>query len=283
MSQTAAQVLGLPVEHVRFELGDTRLPAAPGSGGSTTAASVGSAVFNVAQNLRARFINIAVNDSRSPLYGSDEKSIVMRDGRLVLDGTPAKNEALVDLLARQTQSTMTVDAIAGPGPEQGFPEIQKPGGDQQGEKPKSHHSYKIFGAHFCEVRVDPDLGEVRVTRMVSAFAGGRILNERTARSQLLGGMIWGIGMALTEETRIDQPRGFFSNANLADYLLPVNADVPAIEALLVEEVDPYVNPVGSKGLGEIGIVGAAAAAANAVYNATGKRVRELPTTPDKII
>jgi xanthine dehydrogenase YagR molybdenum-binding subunit len=160
--------------------------------------------------------------------------------------------------------------------------MQKPG-DTPGERPKSRHSYKVFGAHFCEVRVDPDLGEVRVARMVSAFAGGRILNARTARSQLQGGMIWGIGMALMEETRIDRQRGFFSNANLADYLLPVNADIPAVEALLVEEVDPYVNPIGSKGLGEIGIVGAAAAVANAVYNATGKRIRDLPITPDKII
>jgi xanthine dehydrogenase YagR molybdenum-binding subunit len=282
MAQTAASVLGVGVEQVRFELGDTRLPAAPGSGGSTTAASAGSAVFNTVQGLRDRLIHMAATDSRSPLYATDEKLIIIRDGRLMVDGQPAGSETLVELLARQALPNVTVDSSTGPGTEQGYPEMQKPG-DTPGERPKSRHSYKVFGAHFCEVRVDPDLGEVRVARMVSAFAGGRILNARTARSQLQGGMIWGIGMALMEETRIDRQRGFFSNANLADYLLPVNADIPAVEALLVEEVDPYVNPIGSKGLGEIGIVGAAAAVANAVYNATGKRIRDLPITPDKII
>ncbi|PRC92446.1 xanthine dehydrogenase family protein molybdopterin-binding subunit [Solimicrobium silvestre] len=282
MSQTAASVLGVEVEQVRFELGDTRLPPAPGSGGSTTAASAGSAVFNTVQKLRDRLIQLAATDTSSPLHGIDEKLIVIRDGRLSSTGVPGRSETLIKLLSRQSQPSVSVTSSTGPGPEQGYPTAQTPG-NVPGEKPKSHHSYKIFGAHFCEVRVDPELGEVKVTRMVSAFAGGRILNARTARSQLQGGMIWGIGMALMEETRIDTQRGFFSNANLADYLLPVNADIPSIEALLVEEVDPYVNPIGSKGLGEIGIVGVAAAVANAVYNATGKRIRDLPITVDKII
>ena len=282
MAQIAASVLGVEVSQVRFELGDTRLPPAPGSGGSTTAASAGSAVFNVAQVLRDRLTHLAATDARSPLYSTNEKMITIRDGRLVAEGAPAGGETLAELLSRQTERSVTVATSSGPGPEQGYPAMQKPG-DAPGEKPKSQHSYKIFGAHFCEVRVDPDLGEVRVARMVSAFAGGRILNARTARSQLQGGMIFGIGMALMEESRIDRQRGFFSNANLADYLLPVNADIASIEALLVEEVDPHVNPLGSKGLGEIGIVGVAAAVANAVFNATGKRIRDLPITPDKII
>jgi xanthine dehydrogenase YagR molybdenum-binding subunit len=282
MAQTAASVLGVGAEQVRFELGDTRLPKAPGSGGSTTAASAGSAVFNTAKNLRDHLIQLAVNDTQSPLYGMAPNLIAIRDGRLSSDSAPDRGETLIALLSRQSSSSISVTAGAGPGVEQGYPATQTPA-DVPGKKPKSHHSYKIFGAHFCEVRVDPELGEVRVSRMVSAFAGGRILNARTAKSQLQGGMIWGIGMALMEETRIDKQRGFFSNTNLADYLVPVNADIPAIEALLVEEVDPYVNPVGSKGLGEIGIVGVAAAVANAVYNATGKRIRSLPITADKLI
>ncbi len=140
-----------------------------------------------------------------------------------------------------------------------------------------------FGAQFAEVRVDADLGTVRVTRFAGAFAAGRILNAKTARSQYLGGITWGIGMALMEHTRHDTRSGRVMNANLAEYLVPVNADIPAIDVHIVPEADAHVNPVGVKGIGEIGIVGVAAAIANAVYNATGVRVRELPITPDKLI
>lgn len=140
-----------------------------------------------------------------------------------------------------------------------------------------------FGAHFAEVHVDPDLGEVRVTRFVGAFAAGRILNEKTARSQFIGGITWGIGMALTEQTRYDERTGRIMTANLADYLVPVHADVPHIETIVVPEDDPHVNEAGVKGIGEIGIVGVAAAIANAVYHATGKRIRDLPITPEKLL
>jgi xanthine dehydrogenase YagR molybdenum-binding subunit len=140
-----------------------------------------------------------------------------------------------------------------------------------------------FGAQFAEVKVDEDLGQVRVTRMVGAFAAGRILNAKTARSQLMGGMIWGIGMALMENTIVDPVRGRIVNANLAEYHVPVNMDVPDIDVITVDEEDPYVNPAGVKGIGEIGITGAPAAIANAVYHATGKRIRELPITADKLL
>jgi xanthine dehydrogenase YagR molybdenum-binding subunit len=142
---------------------------------------------------------------------------------------------------------------------------------------------RSFGAQFVEVRVDRDLGEVRVSRVVSAFGGGRILNAKTARSQFLGGIVWGIGMALHERTVYDQRLGRIMNADLAEYHVPVNLDVPAIDVILVDEDDPHVNQVGVKGIGEIGITGAAAAVANAVYHATGKRVRELPITLDKLL
>jgi xanthine dehydrogenase YagR molybdenum-binding subunit len=140
-----------------------------------------------------------------------------------------------------------------------------------------------FGAHFVEVEVDPDLGMVRVTRFVGAFEGGRILNEKTARSQFLGGIVWGISMALFEKTRYDARSGRIMNANLSDYLVPTNADIPDVDILIIEEDDPHVNPAHAKGIGEVGITGSAAAVANAVYHATGIRVRDLPITPDKLV
>jgi xanthine dehydrogenase YagR molybdenum-binding subunit len=151
--------------------------------------------------------------------------------------------------------------------------------DPEAEK----YSSQAFGCHFAEVAVDPDLGIVRLQRMVSAFAGGRILNQKTAHSQLLGGIVMGIGMALLEETRLDRRNGSFTNINFGEYLVPVNADVRNIDVLLIPEEDPHVNPIGAKGLGEIGIVGVAPAIANAVYHATGKRVRDLPITLDKLL
>lgn len=140
-----------------------------------------------------------------------------------------------------------------------------------------------FGAQFCEVRVDLDLGEVSVSCFVGAFGSGRILNPKMARSQLSGGIIWGIGMALMEETYMDHNLGRYVNANLGEYHVPINADIPNIEIILVAENDPYVNPIGVKGIGEIGVVGAVAAVANAVYHATGKRIRKLPITPDRLL
>jgi xanthine dehydrogenase YagR molybdenum-binding subunit len=140
-----------------------------------------------------------------------------------------------------------------------------------------------FGAQFCEVRVDPELGIIRVARWTGAFALGKVLNEKTLRSQLEGGIIWGIGMGLQEETLMDGKFGRFVNTNLAEYHVPVNADVPPIELILVEEEDKLVSPVGAKGAGEIGITGAAAAIGNAVYHATGKRIRDLPITLDKLL
>jgi xanthine dehydrogenase YagR molybdenum-binding subunit len=140
-----------------------------------------------------------------------------------------------------------------------------------------------FGAQFAEVRVDAALGEVRLVRQVGAFAAGRIVNAKTARSQFLGGMVFGAGMALLEQTRMDARSGRIMNANLAEYLVPVNPDIGDVEVIMIPEEDPHVNEIGVKGIGEIGIVGAAAAIANAVYHATGKRVRDLPIAPEKLL
>jgi len=219
MTQLAAETLGLPVERVRFVLGDTTLPAAPISAGSMTAASVGSAVYGACEALK-------------------KKLAAMEGSEAQFDAKPDQDET---------------------------------------------YATHAFGAHFAEVSVDPDLGLVRVRRMVSAFAAGRVLNAKTARSQYAGGIVQGIGMALLEQTHLDTRLGSYTNVNLGEYLLPVHADIPPIDVIMVEENDPHVNPIGVKGIGEIGIVGVGGAIANAVFHATGKRVRDLPITIEKLL
>ena len=177
----------------------------------------------------------------------------------------ASDDSYAALLHRHYLTSMEAQIDAKPDPEE--------------EKYSSH----AFGAQFAEVSVDEDLGVIRLRRMVSAFAGGRILNAKTARSQLAGGIIQGIGAALLEETHLDKRLGSFTNVNLGEYLVPVNADIPSIDVIMIEEDDPHVNPIGAKGIGEIGIVGVAPAIANAVFHATGKRVRDLPITIEKVM
>jgi len=241
MAQLAAETLGIPAERVSFKYGDTMLPNAPISAGSMTAASVGSAVYGVADALRKK---VAALDGMNPAaMNADSYHVIL--AKHYLD---------------------TIDAQFDAKPEQ-----------------NEAHASHAFGAQFAEVSVDPDLGLVRVRRMVSAFAAGRILNAKTARSQYLGGIVQGIGMALLEQTHFDTRLGSFTNVNLGEYLLPVNADIPNIDVILVEEDDPHVNPIGVKGVGEIGIVGVGGAIANAVYHATGKRVRDLPITIEKVM
>ncbi len=263
MTQVAAEALGLPVEKVRFELGDTEMPETPVSGGSQTAASVGSAVHMAATQARSQMIQLAIADHSSPLYGADAQDISVQDGGLFLKGK--SNETYADILSRHGLKLMEARADAKPGDE------------------RAKYSMHSFGAQFAEVRVEPDSGEVRVTRWVGTFGVGRLLNAKTARSQLIGGIVFGIGMALMEHTVMDPNRGRVVNADLAEYHVPVNADVPAIDVVFIDEHDPYVNPIGVKGIGEIGITGAAAAIANAVYHATGKRIRDLPITLDKLL
>jgi xanthine dehydrogenase YagR molybdenum-binding subunit len=265
MAQVAADALGLPVERVRMELGDTRLPEAPLSAGSRTASSVGSAVKGAAARARDKLIALAVADARSPLHGLAPAEVGAAGGALYAEAHPARREDFTAVLRRAGQDELTALYEAQEKPE------------------RKNYSLHSFGAQFAEVRVDEDLGQVRVSRFVGAFAAGRILNAKTARSQLMGGMVWGIGMALLEETRRDARSGRVVTRDLADYHVPVNLDVPPLEIITVDEVDPYVNEVGAKGIGEIGITGAAAAIANAVYHATGKRVRDLPITLDKLL
>jgi xanthine dehydrogenase YagR molybdenum-binding subunit len=237
MTQVAADALGLSVEQVRVEIGDSRMPPSPVSGGSMTAASTGSAIDVVCRQARSELAAQGVTDLTS----------------------------MGAYLDRQPDRSLTVRADSAPG---------------EDARKYSMHS---FGAVFVEVRVDRELGEIRVPRVVASYGAGRILNAKTAHSQLIGGVVWGLGMALEEETLVDPRTARYMNADLAEYHVPVNADVGTLDLSFVEEHDPYVNPIGVKGIGEIGITGVAAAIANAVYNATGVRVRDLPITLDKVM
>jgi xanthine dehydrogenase YagR molybdenum-binding subunit len=265
MAQVAAEALGVRAERVRFEYGDTTLPTAPISAGSMTAASVGSAVYGVAEMLRKKLVELAVSDSASPLSGAKGEDVDVSFGVISLKSDKTRGDSYEAVMSRGYLPSVEVRLDAKP------------------DAAEQDYSSHAFGAHFAEVSVDPDLGIVRMRRMVSAFAGGRILNAKTARSQYLGGIVQGIGMALLEETHLDRRIGSFTNVNFAEYLVPVNADIHSLDIIMVEEDDPHINPIGAKGIGEIGIVGVAPAIANAVYHATGKRVRDLPITIEKVM
>jgi xanthine dehydrogenase YagR molybdenum-binding subunit len=265
MSQVAADTLGVPLSRVRFELGDTLMPEAPLSGGSMTAASAGSAVHDVCKEAIAKLVKLATEDKKSPLFAKPAEDIVARDGGLYLRSNQKEGESYESILKRSSTTVLEASASSA----------------QSGEAAKySKHS---FGAHFVEVQVDPELGTIRGTRFVSAIGAGKILNPKTAASQIKGGVIFGVGMALTEEVLRDHRTGRIMNADLAEYHIPVHADIPDIDIIFVEEKDNIINPLGAKGVGEIANIGVAAAIANAVYHATGKRVRELPITLDRII
>ncbi|MBV9655867.1 MAG: xanthine dehydrogenase family protein molybdopterin-binding subunit [Acetobacteraceae bacterium] len=262
LAQVAADALGLPLHRVRVELGDSRLPPAPGSGGSQTAASVASAVLAASEAARAEAIHLAIADRGAAWGGADPGSFDFRDG--IISGPPGR-VGLSDVLGRHGVRQIQQSATTSPG------------------DAKKTHSLHSFGAHFAEVRVDPDFGTIRVSRWVGAFDCGKLLNAKTAESQLKGGIVFGIGMALLEETRTDPETGRITNANIAEYLVPVNADVPDIRTIVVDSADPVTTPLGIKGIGELPTVGVAAAIANAVYHATGVRVRRLPIRLEDVL
>jgi xanthine dehydrogenase YagR molybdenum-binding subunit len=265
MTQIAAETLGLAIDDVTFTLGDSSLPAAPIQGGSWTAASVGPAVKAACDAVRLKLFKLAQAPDDSLFADVKIDEVIFADGYLRLRLEPSRGLSIEEIMRGANVATIEEDASAKPGRES-----------------KKHAMY-IHSAIFAEVRVDEDLGTIRVTRVVDAVAGGRILNPKTARSQILGGVVWGMGMALHEETFTDHNLGRFMNHNYAEYHVSVNADVHDIDVIFVEEHDEIVNPLGAKGLGEIGIVGTAAAIANAIFHATGKRVRDLPITLDKLL
>ncbi|TWT11732.1 xanthine dehydrogenase family protein molybdopterin-binding subunit [Reyranella sp. CPCC 100927] len=255
LAQLAAEALGVPVDGIDVELGDTALPEGPYSGGSMATASFTPAVEAAAGRVRQRLIDLVIEDGESPLHGLSADQLVLSDG-YIRAGTGNAAERLADVVARRAPDGIEAFADAAP------------------DAAPRYSSYG-YGAIFAEVRVDVDLGEVRVVRLTAAYAAGRILNRRLARSQFIGGIVGGIGMALHETTIMDERLGRIVNDNLADYLIPVHADMPAFDIHMIDEDDPHLAG-GIKGIGMLGTVGTAAAIANAVFHATGRRIRDLP-------
>lgn len=264
MTQIAAETLGMPIERVSFELGDSRFAFAPYEGGSSTAASVGTAVQYACIRVREKLIKLA-----------REASVFknVKDANIILDNGVVRDRENPDRFI----SIAELMKISG------TKAIEEKSTDIKAFLKQMGYSRNTHSAVFVEVKVDKDLGLISVTRVVSAIAAGTILNPKTARSQILGGVMWGISMALHEESFLDHNHGRFINHDYAEYHIPVHADTPEIEVIFVKEDDPVINPLGIKGLGEIGIIGVAAAVANAVFHATGKRVRKFPITPDKVL
>jgi xanthine dehydrogenase YagR molybdenum-binding subunit len=265
MQQVAADAFGLPPEKVTVRLGDTRLPASHGSIGSATMANAGASVMVAAKAARDVAVKLALNGRDAPFAGATADEIVVSDGRL---SAARKNLTITyaELLARNGLSAIEADGDYDPVPE--------------ANGPKAVFS---FSAVFAEVQVDPDFGAVRLSRFVGAYDAGRIINPKTARSQAIGGIIWGVGQALLEQSETDPDTGRFVNRNYSGYLVPTNADIPGLDVLFVGEFDQEASPLGAKGLGELTAVSVAPAIANAIYHATGKRIRDLPITAEKLL
>ncbi|MDQ0564324.1 xanthine dehydrogenase YagR molybdenum-binding subunit [Rhizobium mesoamericanum] len=265
MSQVAAEYLGLPLERIRFRLGRSGYPQTPSHGGSWTMASVGSAIRAACLEVQAQAARLAVARANSPVSQDSVNDLEWSAGHLRRRGETSSATSYQDIVISN-----------------GVP-IEASGSAQRDPNVAERYSMHSFGAVFAEVAVDPDVGTISVRRIVGAYAIGRVVNPLLARSQCTGGMIGGMGMALMERTALDPRDGRPVNAHMADYLMPVNLDIPALEAHFVEEIDPHVNPLGVKGLGEIALVGTAPAIANAVFHATGKRVRTLPIRIEDIL
>ena len=263
MAQVAADTLGLPLENINVKLGDSSLPQSPVEGGSWIAASVSNGIATTAAAIRDELLALAKKMPNLPFATMTPADVVLVNGTLASMNDASRSVPIVDVMRHNGVGHIEQEKVTNPKDDPG-------------------HSHNTHSAVFAEVKVDEQLGVIRVTRVVSAVAAGRVLNTKTAHSQILGSVVWGIGMALDEETLIDHRFGRIMNANIAEYHMPVNADIHDIKVIFVDEQDSG-NPLGVKGLGEIGIVGVAAAIANAVYHATGKRVRELPITLDKLL
>jgi xanthine dehydrogenase YagR molybdenum-binding subunit len=300
MTQIAADALAMPVEKIKMKLGDTNYPKGANSGGSQVSASVGPAIRAASIGLVEKLIKLAMGDPASPLYGAKKEDISKQDGRLFLKTQTDKGENYSAILSRSALPKLEAEAItetstreqteASPPPAEGSKEAmvkeesKKNEVVQEDEKVnRKDYSFHSFGAQFVRVFVDPDLMTVHVDKAVAVMDIGKVLNLKTAKSQIMGGMIFGIGMALMEETKYDPNRGRVVTKDLANYLVPVHADMPEFEVEFLDKPDPFISPIGARGIGEIGITGMAAAIANAITNATGKRVRDLPITLDKLM
>jgi xanthine dehydrogenase YagR molybdenum-binding subunit len=282
LGQMAAERLGVKVDSVTVEVGDSRFPPAPVAGGSNTTASTCSAVLKTCDAIRSKLFHARVTANEGPFVGHNIDELTLRDGKLVAPDGAVENleeafrhmgvssiEEYAEFVPQGLEPKAMSNLYAG---------IYTSTGGSHGEK-----VMYAMGAEFVEVRVHASTCEIRVPRIVGAFAAGRLMNTRTVRSQLMGGMIWGVSSALHEATEIDVKRARYVNDNLADYLVPVNADIEQVDVILLSELDRDVNPAGVKGLGELANVGTAAAVANAIYHATGKRIRQLPIRIDTLL
>ena len=263
--QISADALALPVERVRFELGDSSLPSAPTTGGSTTTATVGPAAQAAARAALEALKSLAMHDTQSPLFGAAADAIEAREGRLVLKANPGTGEEYSAILRRAK-----------------LPSVVATDGAKPGEERKKYSFYS-FGAVFAQVRVDEASGSIRVARLCGVYDVGRLMNPKTAHSQIIGGMAMGVGATLMEATHYDPRNGRAVVRNLADYHVPSMADTPDMQVEWLGIPDPHISELGARGIGEIGCVGTAAAITNAVFHATGQRLRSLPLTPDKLM
>lgn len=263
ITMIAAEFLGIAPDKVKFSLGDSDLPNAPVQGGSFTTASVGTAAHGAAMAIKQKLLDLAVKDGS--FAGAKADDVEMSGGFLNFKTDAAKRVSIADLMRKNNLSEIAETHTAMP------------------SKERNNYTTQAHGAQFVEVKVDEDLGIIKVTRVVEATAVGRIMNPKTSHSQEMGGVVWGIGMALQEETAIDHRFGRMMTTDLASYHVPCNADVREVETAFVEEEDKIVNPLGVKGMGELCMVGIPAAIANAIFHATGKRIRDLPITPDKLL
>jgi xanthine dehydrogenase YagR molybdenum-binding subunit len=265
MAQQAAAGLGIDPTLVEVKLGDSTLPKAPVSGGSQSSASVLPAIQDATTQLKLKLADMAISDTSSPLHGLKTLDVDVRDGRIVNRNNPSQFDSLTDLIERNGNKPVEAMGSAEPG------------------EAKNAMSSNSWGAVFVEVAVDKDTHMVKVRRVVATYDIGTLLNRKTGINQLMGGIVWGISFALYEDAHIDPVHGSVVNRSLAEYHVPVNADIGTIEITVLDIPDLKFNPIGSRGIGEIGITGTAAAVANAIYNATGKRIREYPITPDRIM
>jgi xanthine dehydrogenase YagR molybdenum-binding subunit len=258
-----AQSLGIPYDRIRAVLGDSGLPPAPGAGGSQSTASVGPAVVAAADSIKTKLINIAVKEQKSPFHGAKPEELSYVRGEIRGNGKSLPFDQLLMTSGRSA--------------------IEATGSAVVSEEDEERYAFDSFGAQFCEVKAHDLTGEVRVNRFSSVMDIGTVVSEKTARSQIIGGIVFGIGMALLEETRYDSRSGWIANRNFAEYLVPTNADIPAIEVEFLNHPDFEFNSIGARGIGEIGITGTPAAVANAVYHATGKRIRQVPIRPEHLL
>lgn len=265
MQQVAADTLGLRLDRVTVKLGDTRLRASHGAIGSSTMSNAGASVLLAARAARNEVIDLALTGRDAPFGGAAADEVLVSNGALALP-TKGLRIKFGELLARNGLSTLVADGDYDP--------------LEEAKGPKAVFS---FSAVFAEVRVDPELGLVHLNRFVGAYDTGRIINPKTARSQAIGGIIWGVGQALLEQSETGPVLGRFVNRNLSGYLVPTNADIPKLDILFVGDFDEEASPLGTKGMGELTAVSVAPAIANAVYHATGKRVRHLPITAESLL